>query len=139
MAWHPNQDRFCNNPDFCPVKLCFKADHSIQSRYEAIRMDRGLLDSTKSGEALNVHTNFDCGIRYKLMICPLVNDAVSQCVVKKDCGGPSNPTLNSAGVWSMGASGGKLSEGPAILTALKDNSAFQSRMQAVCEAFCGFY
>ena len=102
-------------------------------------MDCRLLDSTKSGEAINVHTNFDCGIRYKLVVCPLVSDSVSQRVVKKDCGGASNPTLNSVGVWSIAASGGQLSGGLAILTALKDNSAFQSQMQAVCKAFCGFY
>ena len=72
--------------------MCQNEDPAVVTRTGVAKIDlkdAGIFSETEWGGHSEVAYTVTCGIRQKLTVCPLSNSRISECVVRKSCGGYS--------------------------------------------------
>ena len=96
---HGNMGKECDgDPSFCKASICARYEDKNETRkVKAFAVNTGqdlefpkgkwLSDASKQA---SLHFTVTCGVRSKLMICPLLKSLITRCSVKKECGTYSN-------------------------------------------------
>lgn len=142
----------CQNPTACQAKLCLKVDETANVRAGFAKLDLTGIDlgeGNQVGGPAGLYFNVKCGVRKKMMICPMKLQ-MKHCAVKKSCTGASNPTprqvttSNQCALYNYGPGDECISWASTLTTkpywskilALAD---VKSAMQQTCADHCGFY
>lgn len=130
---------------------CWKQDDDVTTRTGFATVDLSEdLDMAGSYKS-TIYYKVDCGVRSKLMICPVSNGMVQQCAVKKSCSPYVTVTPRAASsadrnaLWTdtgdtIPAYGldRVLIDHP-IWPILLENEEFQAQVHRTCALNCGFF